>query len=122
MGYKISASIILARMKAGGAEARIYASQFGFKSGRGTADAILLARRILEQTRERKNGKLMMLALDWAKAFDSISPERLVLALRRFGIPEPMVRVIQVIYEDRQFFVRSGSGESQWYTQYFRIV
>ena len=39
-----------------GAEDRIYASQFGLKTGRGTADAILLARRILEQVNERKDG------------------------------------------------------------------
>ena len=111
-GYKIFAIVILTRIKEGGAEDRISSTQFGFKSGRGTADAILLARRILEQVTERKEGKLMMLALDWAKAFDSISPDRLILSLRRFGIPEHMVGVIQAIYSDRNFFVRAGGVES----------
>ena len=47
-GYKLFASIMLARMKAGGADDRIWGTQFGFRKGRGTADAILLARRIVE--------------------------------------------------------------------------
>ena len=55
-----------------------------------------------------------MVALDWAKAFDSISPDRLLLSLRRFDIPEHMVVVIGAIYTDRKFFVRLGVNDSQW--------
>ena len=52
---------------------------------------------------ERKEGKLMMLVLDWAKVLDSIFPDRLILCFRRFGIPEDMAGVIRAIYSDRLF-------------------
>ena len=121
-GYKLLASIILTRMKTGGADDRIWGTQFGFRKGRGTADAILLARRLLEQANQRKDGKICMVALDWAKAFDSISPDRLLFSLRRFGIPEHMVGVIGAIYDNRKFFVKMGEHESRWYDQAFGIV
>ena len=73
--------------------------QYGFKAGRGTADAILLARRIIERVHQRTDGKILMLALGWKKAFDSISPERLLCSLRRFGIPSQFVEAISGIYE-----------------------
>ena len=72
--YKLFASIVLERLKGAGAEDRLWATQFGFKSGTGTRDALFLARRMLEATWQTKGGKLMFLALDWAKAFDSVSP------------------------------------------------
>ena len=121
-GYKLFAAVILGRLRAGGAEDRIWSSQFGFRSGRGTADAILLVRRIIEQVYERKDGQLLILSLDWAKAFDSIAPDRLLLSLRRFGIPEHFVQVIDAIYRDRRFFVKLGIHESEWYSQAYGIV
>ena len=74
---------------------------------------MLLARRILEQANQRKDGKLMMLALDWAKAFDNIAPARLIIALKRFGIPDHMVSVIAAICENRRFYVKLGQNESE---------
>lgn len=48
MGYKMIASILLRRLKAGGAESRIWNTQFGFKSKSGTSDALFLLRRVLD--------------------------------------------------------------------------
>ena len=62
VGYKIFAAVLLNRRKDSGAEQR-------FKSKHGTADAIFLVRRLLERTWAEKNGKLVLLAMDWAKAF-----------------------------------------------------
>ena len=53
-----------------------------------------------------------MLALDWEKAFDSISPQRLMMALRRFGLNESMLQAIGEIYNDRHFHVRDEGVES----------
>ena len=44
-----------------------------------------------------------MLALDWAKAFDSINPEVLVSALRRLGVGEMMATLISNVYQQRKF-------------------
>jgi len=46
------------------------------------------------------------MALDWAKAFDSINSDALLQALKIFGIPEPFIQVIAAIYSDRKFQVR----------------
>jgi hypothetical protein len=59
-----------------------------------------------------KGGKCCLLALDWRKAFDSIAPERLVWALARFGINEPMLTVIKEIYSERHFTVADAGHES----------
>eukprot|EP00959_Pyramimonas_sp_CCMP1952_P362385 7589633-Pyramimonas_sp.AAC.1 len=80
--------ILLSRLKKAGAEERIWTIQFGFRSGRGTADALFIARCLIEDTWVSEAGKLILLALDWAKAFDSVSPDGLVQALVRFGAPE----------------------------------
>ena len=51
----------------------------------------------------------MILALDWAKAFDSINVGAMITALRRFGLPEKILRIISHIYQDRFFSVVGGS-------------
>eukprot|EP00959_Pyramimonas_sp_CCMP1952_P466226 9489631-Pyramimonas_sp.AAC.1 len=79
--------IMLRRLREAGAEEKIWKTQFGFRSGRGTADAIFLARRVIEEAWATKGGSAALLALDWAKAFDSISPEALSVSLKRFGCP-----------------------------------
>ena len=50
--------ILLSRLKAGGAEDFIWPTQFGFKSGRGTWDAIFVALRMLEQAWAKKCCKI----------------------------------------------------------------
>ena len=53
-----------------------------------------------------------MLALDWKKAFDCIEPERLLTALKRFGVSDPMCEAIANIYQDRLFWVRDTGQKS----------
>ena len=94
VGYKLLAAILLDRLKVAGAEARIGATQFGFKSKSGTADALFIARRILDRVWEAADSSVILLALDWAKAFDSIAPEGLYIALSRFGIPLEFIEMV----------------------------
>ena len=122
VGYKLFASILLQRLETAGAEDRIWNIQFGFKGRRGTTDALLLARRILEQTQERPDRKILMLALDGAKAFDSVAPQRLIEALRRFGLPRFFTDIVSSIYSSRNFFVRCEGQDSTWHEQAFGIV
>ena len=94
IGYKLFAIILLERLRAAGADAKTWPTQFAFKRGRGTTDALFLARRILEDACAMKNGKAILLALDWAKAFDSVSPDALSRALVRFGLPQGFVDTV----------------------------
>eukprot|EP00959_Pyramimonas_sp_CCMP1952_P306210 6408546-Pyramimonas_sp.AAC.1 len=79
------------RLKDAGAKDKIWPTQFGFRSKRGTSDAIFVARRVLEDAWATKEGAVHLLALDWAKAFDSVSPAAMETSLRRFGCPAKLV-------------------------------
>ena len=69
----------------------------------------------------RKMGNGFFVALDWAKAFDSIFPEALTRALRRFGCPLKLVSVIGAIYENRTFVVQDNGICSNPKTQHYGI-
>ena len=60
---------------------------------------------------------VLMLLLDWSKAFDRIDSTALMVALKRFGIPQPFVRMVEAIYTGRRFSVRDSGQESQSYPQ-----
>ena len=109
IGYKLFAMVMLQRLKRAGAENKLWPTQFGFRSGHGTIDAIFAARRVVEQAWLTQQGQCSLLALDWAKAFDSVTPDALFKSLSRFGIPPTFVEVVVGIYSDRTFVVRDQS-------------
>jgi len=119
--HKLFAIILLNRLRNVGAENRLWPTQFGFCRGYGTGDALFIARRIIEDTWAEKDGKSILLALDWAKAFDSISPASLTRALLRFGCPPAFIEMIQAIYCDRQFLVSDSGCTSKDHSQHFGI-
>jgi len=108
VAYKLFASLLLKRLQAAGAEDRLTSTQFGFRRGHGTGDAICAVRRHIDLALAQRFGRTAMLALDWAKAFDSINVGAMITALRRFGLPEKVLRIIGHIYEDRLFSVTNG--------------
>ena len=110
--YKVYAKVLLNRLKAGGAEDRLSRRQFGFRSHRSTQDALFIVRRRVEQAWASRGGRAYVLALDWRRAFDSIAPERLLMALRRFGLNQEMLDAIADIYDNRFFQVREDGGLS----------
>ena len=59
--------------------------QYGFMSGRGTADAVFVLRRLTEKFRAKK---LYFIFVDLEKAFDRVSREVIQFALRQKGVPE----------------------------------
>ena len=117
ISYKIFANIKLDRLRQAGAEELIWPTQFGFRKRRGTRDALFLARRILEENLELKDGRVVYLALDWARAFDSISPDALAKALARFGLPVFYIDMVNAIYSNRRFFVSDAGIKSDWHEQ-----
>ena len=57
-------------------DTKIYDGQFGFRKERGTAEAILIARHVIQQTIDQK-AHIVLAFVDLAKAFDSIPREKL---------------------------------------------
>ena len=111
--YKICAMILLKRLLAAGADRLVWSSQFGFRPGRSTDDALHCVRRAVERACADRGGSLHLLALDWRKAFDSIDPSALLDALRRFGLPLQLQNAIAAIYTERVFVVRDAGSTSQ---------
>ena len=85
MGYKVLASLIHQRLVQGGTEERMHSSQYGFRPRRGTSDALMLVRRMVDAAVQRNDEGLLLVLLDWAKAFDRIKTESILIALRRLG-------------------------------------
>ena len=121
ISYKIFAALLLKRLKDGGAEERIWKTQFGFRSSYGTNDALFYIRRMIDRALASKDEQLIILALDWAKAFDSISPDALCIALKRFAISAKLTSIIRDIYSKRIFRVRWNNGVSSFHPQLFGI-
>jgi hypothetical protein len=109
VAYRIYASMIKQRLLDAGLDARLWGSQFGFRKGHSTEDAMYVARRHIELACARRNGQVNLLALDWAKAFDSVHSGRLLQCLRRFGICGKTLQAIDGLMSSRPFFV----GDSQ---------
>ena len=79
--------------------------QFGIMPGGGTTDAIFIVRQI-QEAYIRKNRNLFFAFVDLEKAFDRVPGKVLWWALRKVGIPEWIVRMIQVMHQNARSQVR----------------
>ena len=113
VAYKLFGASILNRLKSAGAEKKLWRTQFGFRSKHGTQAGIFIIRRFLEQCHNSKDNAMILLALDWAKAFVSIDPADLIQSLHRFGLPSHLLKVIEAIYCKRCFHVMNRGYKSR---------
>ena len=79
--------------------------QFGFVHGRGTTDAIFIARQLQEKYIAAKK-PLYFAYIDLEKAFDRVPRKVLWWAMRSLGVEEWAVRVIQGMYNNARSRVR----------------
>ena len=86
-------------------------NQYGFRPGVGTRDAMatlrILSERMLEQNRT-----LYVCFIDYEKAFDRLPWNKLFPILRRIGVEEDIVRLIQSLYENQQARIVLKEGET----------
>ena len=78
-------------------------------------------RRIIDRLLDNPTLNGIFLALDWAKAFDSIAPDSLIEALERFGIPKEFADMVVAIYADRKFTITDSGRTSSTCKQAFGI-
>ena len=76
---------------------RLWDEQTGFRKERSCCDQIATLRIIVEQTLQWNNS-LYMVFIDFEKAFDSIDCNTLWKILRHYGVPENIIKMIQVFY------------------------
>jgi len=113
IGYKLFSSMLKQRLLDAGIEKMLWASQFGFRQGCSTEEAIFIARRRIELARAQRHGRVSLLALDWKKAFDSINVTSLLDALRRAGLPESFLQMVDAMLDARQYSVQDSGTDSE---------
>ena len=95
--YKVLAAAIKMRLEQG-LEERITGTQFGFREGKSTTQAMYIARRIQEYA-ERAGLPRTMIFLDWEKAFDKIKHNRLLEVLDSYQVPRNLTNLIASLYK-----------------------
>ena len=106
--YKILAALIKLRL-ADVIDLWISNTQFGFRPKKSTAQAIFIARRLVDMT-ERQGNNITLVCLDWQKAFDKVDQQRLVEVLQRLHTPPNLLQTIRNMYENTQFRVVMGEA------------
>ena len=86
--------------------------QFGFMKGKGTTDAIFMARRMQENFRV-KGKKLYFGFVDLEKAFDRVPREVISWAMRKLGVEEWLVSAVMSMYTGANTVVRTVYGNSK---------
>ena len=87
-------------------------SQFGFVPGRGTTDAIFVVRQLQEKYLAA-NKRLYMAFVDLEKAFDRVPRKVIWWALRKLGVDEWIVHLVQGMYSNARSRVHVGEGYSK---------
>lgn len=72
-------------------------SQFGFKEGMGTREALLCIQVLIQNCRDVQKD-VFICFIDYEKAFDTVQHDKLMNTLRDIGVEEKEIRCIQNLY------------------------
>ena len=86
--------------------------QFGFMKGKGTTDAIFVARQMQENFRV-KGKKLYFGFVDLEKAFDRVPREVISWTMRKLGVEEWLVSAVMSMYSGAKIVIRTVYGNSK---------
>ncbi|XP_037790514.1 uncharacterized protein LOC119585851 [Penaeus monodon] len=74
--------------------------QFGFTAGKGTTDAILAVRNIIQKVvNKQEEDQVWFLFIDYTKAFDSVFHDALWETLKDFGVPNHLTWLLKGLYD-----------------------
>lgn len=95
------------------AEERIGKTQFGFRTGIGTREAIFSLSQITEKAMEM-NIPLFLCFIDYEKAFDRIRHDKLIEILKKIGLDSKDIRIIRDAYWNQKTKVKIDNEETEW--------
>ncbi|KAK3522482.1 hypothetical protein QTP86_014761 [Hemibagrus guttatus] len=86
--------------------------QYGFMPRKSTANAIFALRILMEKYRDGQR-ELHCVFVDLEKAYDRVPREELWYCMRKSGVAEKYVRVVQDMYERSRTVVRCAVGQTE---------
>ncbi|KAK3542091.1 hypothetical protein QTP86_013424 [Hemibagrus guttatus] len=86
--------------------------QYGFMPRKSTTDAIFALRILMEKYRDGQR-ELHCVFVDLEKAYDRVPREELWYCMRKSGVAEMYVRVVQDMYERSRTVVRCAVGQTE---------
>ncbi|KAK3508077.1 hypothetical protein QTP70_012391 [Hemibagrus guttatus] len=86
--------------------------QYGFMPRKSTTDAIFALRILMEKYRDGQR-ELHCVFVDLEKAYDRVPREELWYCMRKSGVAEKYVRVVQDMYERSRTVVRCAIGQTE---------
>lgn len=111
---KVLARALINRIR-DGVDKELRDEQAGFRKGRSTVEQLFILRNIIEQSVEWQAG-LYINFIDFEKAFDSVHRESLWNIMKCYGIPDKLIRMVQLLYKDTQCAIIDGGEESEWFS------
>ncbi|KAF7658937.1 hypothetical protein LDENG_00005840 [Lucifuga dentata] len=106
---KLWERVVEARLRA---EVSISEQQYGFMPRKSTTDAVFALRMLIEKYREGQR-ELHCAFVDLEKAYDRVPREELWCCMRKSGVAEKYVRVVQDMYESCKTVVRCAVGVTE---------
>ncbi|KAK3574515.1 hypothetical protein QTP86_008562 [Hemibagrus guttatus] len=86
--------------------------QYGFMPRKSTTDAIFALRILMEKYRDGQK-ELHCVFVDLEKAYDRVPREELWYCMRKSGVAEKYIRVVQDMYERSRTVVRCAVGQTE---------
>ena len=106
---KVWEKIIEARLRD---RVEISKQQYGFMPGKETTDAMFALRMLMEKYRKGQR-ELHCVFVDLEKAYDRVLEEQLWYCMRKSGMGEKYVRLVQDMYEGSENVVRCAVGTTE---------
>ncbi|KAK3572128.1 hypothetical protein QTP86_022206 [Hemibagrus guttatus] len=106
---KVWERVVEARLRK---EVEICEQQYGFMPRKSITDAIFALRILMEKYRDGQK-ELHCVFVDLEKAYDRVPREELWYCMRKSGVAEKYVRVVQDMYERSRTVVRCALGQTE---------
>ncbi|KAK3521119.1 hypothetical protein QTP86_001686 [Hemibagrus guttatus] len=106
---KVGERVVEARLRK---VVEICEQQYGFMPRKSTTDAIFALRILMEKYRDGQR-ELHCVFVDLEKAYDRVPREELWYCMRKSGVAEKYVRVVQDMYERSRTVVRCAVGQTE---------
>ncbi|KAK3548308.1 hypothetical protein QTP70_009576 [Hemibagrus guttatus] len=105
-------TLMVCKTKRSKIEIEICEQQYGFMPRKSTTDAIFALRILMEKYRDGQR-ELHCVFVDLEKAYDRVPREELWYCMRKSGVAEKYVRVVQDMYERSRTVVRCAVGQTE---------